>query len=119
MSNLLKETNEKLNAINKSAEDIIFIGSPQTGHHCTWEQFESLADFEYDSGYGSQSVATDLVIVFSDHSIMDRHEYDGSECWEYIENFKMPSNLKPIKSLGGDHIMWCSLSEINEKEAVE
>ena len=98
MQNLLKETLKSLDNNNKKPTDIIFIGAV-SGYSCTWKEFVILADKEYDRSFGSTEVAEDLIIVFTDGSRLVRGEYDGSEWWEYIDNFKMPKELKPIKSL--------------------
>jgi hypothetical protein len=111
--NLLEETKEDIKDSGHKAEDIIFIGSEETGHSCTWKQFEKLADFKYNNGYGSAQIATDLIIVFSDGTKMWRHEYDEAEWWSYSKPFVMPKKLLPITKLGGDDIMWESLAEIN------
>jgi hypothetical protein len=38
-------------------------------------------DFNYDAGYGSQQL--DGLVLFNDNTWLERHEYDGSEWWEY------------------------------------
>ena len=50
--NLLKETKEAIRASGHRIGDIVFIGSEDSGHECSWGEFEFLADKEYDSGYG-------------------------------------------------------------------
>lgn len=44
---------------------------------------EDYETFAYDSGFGCQEVFG--YIVFKDGSWFERHEYDGSEWWEYKE----------------------------------
>ena len=66
MDNLLKETKEAIKKSGHKIEDILFIGSEKSGHSCTWEEFEKLADVEYDGGYGASEVAQDLIIVFKE-----------------------------------------------------
>lgn len=114
--NLLKETKDIIEALHQNVDDIIFIGSEYSGRSCTWEEFCTLADFEYDSGYGSQKVATDLVIVFRDTTMMYREEYDGSEHWGIKRPFIMPKDRLPIHTLGGDEHMWDSLEGMNKVE---
>lgn len=112
--NLLKETLEDIKNSRHEIADIIFIGSQESGYSCTWPEFEKLADKEYDDGFGAQEVASDLIIVFSDGMKMWRHEYDGSESWAYYTNFKMPENVKPIRSLFVEKgVGWEDLAEIN------
>ncbi len=111
--NLLEETIEDIESAGKSVEDIIFIGSQNSGHSCTWEEFKVLANIEYHNGFGGQEVASDLIIVFSDKSYLDRHEYDGSEGWEFHPAFEMPGAVKKISRLVGDRY-WPSLEELNK-----
>lgn len=112
---LLAETMEAINDSGHSNMDIKFIGSEDGKYSCSWGEFKELAQLEYDSGYGAQHIATDLVIVFEDGQIMKRGEYDGSEWWEYTKPFVMPtSGTEQIKSLGGSHIMWTTLEGINK-----
>lgn len=111
--NLLKETLEDIEESGHQADDIIFIGSEQTGHSCDWQEFEVIANVEYCAGFGSQKIASDLIIAFSDGSKMWRHEYDGSENWDYSTPFKMPVDKKKITTVcnGG---MWESLEHMNK-----
>lgn len=105
IKNLLEETIEIIQENNLDINDIIFIGSEETGHRCTWEEFKILANKEYDSGLGLRDVAADLIIIFKDGSRMYRDEYEGSEWWECIKAFQMPKKFKIIKNLfgmGGD-----------------
>jgi hypothetical protein len=115
--NLLKETISELKKSGHSPTDIVFIGSEESGHTCTWEEFQVLADQEYDSGYGGQEVAMDLIIVFSDGSKMWRDEYDGSESWAWKRPFKAPETTKPIRSLfvPPHRAGWMDLEDIDEE----
>ena len=97
--NLLNETVGVMKGNGLKHEDIIFIGSEDSGYSCSWKEFTDLANVDFDAGFGSQQVATDLVIVFKDGSRLYRSEYDGAESWEYVSVFRMPSVMKPIKSL--------------------
>jgi len=117
MSNFLRETHDGIKRSGHTTDDIIFIGSPISGHRCTWEQFEKLADFEYDPGFGTVEIATDLIIVFRDGSSMWRSEHNGSEWWDYAEPFIEPKESHTITRLsvvGTDEIGWCSLNELNK-----
>lgn len=97
--NLLQETKTDIADSGHEPQDIIFIGSESSGRSCTWDEFQILANHEYDSGFGAQEVAADLVIVFADGQKMWRNEYDGSECWAFSKPFVMPENLHPITNL--------------------
>ena len=111
--NLLQETVEWIEQSGHKPEQIIFIGSEKTGHACTWDEFTKLANRDYDSGFGAQNVASDLIIVFSDGMKMWRVEYDGSEWWEYSTPFKMPEETKPIERLFTRGVGWDDLDEIH------
>ncbi len=115
--NLLEETLKHIEMSGHTPDDIVFIGSRDSGYHCTWEEFAHLADTEYDDGFGAQKVASDLEIVFRDGGGMWRYEYDGSEGWEYHKPFVMPQEAKPITRLtveGTERVGWCSLAELHE-----
>ena len=114
MRNLLKET---INAIHESGhvpEDIVFIGSEESGHSCSWDEFKILANEIYNSGFGGQNVAMDLIIAFADGQKMWRGEYDGSEWWEVQRPFKKPLHSKKIKNLFAS-IGWDTLEKINNR----
>ena len=112
--NLLKETKEVILNSGHFVPDIIFIGSEKSGHQCTWEEFEVLADVDYDAGYGAIRVASDLIVVFSDGHKMWRGEYDGSEWWEYSTPFTLPLVAHPITCLVGGASWKHTLAEKSE-----
>lgn len=85
---LLNETVSALTSNGKNGSDVEWVGSKSGNLQITWEQFENMAKFEYDNGFGSQEVASDLVIVGSDWWLA-RGEYDGAESWDF--------HKKPIK----------------------
>ena len=116
MNNLLKETEACIKGIDKTPEDIRWIGSRNGEYACTWGQFKELADFEYDSGFGSQKVARDLVITFTDGSWLNRYEYDGSEGWCFNEVPTINDITKPIDMLTKHDAMWETLEELHEEE---
>lgn len=98
--NFLKETMEAIELSGRTPEQIVFIGSERSGHECTWQEFLSLADFNYLPGHSAVcTVAKDLIIVFSDGQKMWRGYYDDAEWWEYSTPFVRPSEKKPINSL--------------------
>lgn len=115
MTNLLQETKNVIKDNGLEIKDIIFIGSLRSGHTCSWKQFRRLADVEYNSGFGAQRIASDLVIVFQSTTLMERVEYDGSEGWKVNQPVELPSPRKPISSLIIDNIGWKTLQEMNEK----
>jgi len=56
-----------------------------------WEQFLTQLDFEYDNGYGTQELFG--TIWMSNEVWLDRHEYDGSEYWEWQAIPEIPEEL--------------------------
>lgn len=90
--NLLYETMEILMEHKKSAADVRWVGlrkdslgmSENDGRLPvgSWEDFERVANFDYDAGYGGKEVASGLIIV-GDDWWLERAEYDGSEWWEF------------------------------------
>lgn len=112
MINLLRETLDIIGQSGHTPDDIIFIGSEESGHACTWDQFRELADVDYDSGYGAVEVAQDLVIVFADGSKMWRGQYVGSEWWNYSTAFLRPKQTLPIKRLVGE--LWPDLADLQD-----
>jgi len=117
MKNFLKETIEDIEKSGHTIKDIVFIGSQESGHSCTWDEFCLLADREYDNWYGHSEVADDLIIVFKDGMKMWRREYDGFEWWEYSKPFIMPEvKLKITRLICEEEVGWRSLNELNSTE---
>ena len=110
--NLLQETLVFLLHYGYTLQDLIFLGSEQTGHSCTWEEFCILADIKYDKGQSPQEIACDLIIVFADGAIVRRIEYDGAEKWKLTRPFVMSAEKKPISKLISEE-GWQTLEEIN------
>ena len=115
MTNLLQETREAIASSGHTEADTVFIGSEQTGHQCTWDEFVKIADVEYNSGHGAAEVAQDLVVVFADGQKLWRGEYDGSEWWEHSRPFERPAVALPINRLvvPADMVGWKDVGEIN------
>lgn len=91
MANLLEDTLASMNMHGKTVDDIAWIGSKHM--EIPIDKFMKLADKWYDGGFGAQEVATDLVVVFNDGTWLERHEYDGSEWWEYKKTPQRPNFL--------------------------
>ena len=84
-TNLLEETLEDIKEAEHKIREIEFVGSLEAEVKISWSKFRSLAkETNYDGGYGSVEVISDLIIVFNDGCQLVRHEYDGSECWQHI-----------------------------------
>ncbi len=110
--NLLTETMDFLEQCNKNPSDVRWIGSTSYGYF-DWEYFSKIANIDYDNGFGGQEVASDLKIV-GDNWWFERHEYDGSEWWEYKSLPNKPDQLKYPKTLVGNS--WSSLTEMNDEQ---
>ncbi len=109
--NLLQETIGTLENNGKTFDDINWIGSMEYGF-IELEDFKQLADYDYNSGYGSPHVATDLVIVGSNWWL-ERHEYDGSEWWEFKELLRKPQLRIIPKAIVGNRYMWKTIKEMD------
>lgn len=118
MSNLLIETLEILRTAGKSSTDVEWVGNSKVWF--TWQEFEELADTEYDKGFGAQEVAQDVLVVGKDWWL-ERGEYDGAEWWEYKTLPLKPSKQITLRALtvaqrDGSRIGWESLAELNNLE---
>ena len=88
MINFLEETIDMLKDCGKTEDDVLWVGRCEDwSSGCpdvknTWEWFKSKANFEYDNGYGGEEIPLSLVVV-GKNFWLERHEYDGSEWWEY------------------------------------
>lgn len=122
MKNLYKELIDILTENNKTINNIEWIGTDK--HIVSTTDFLNIAkQTNYESGFGAQKVAKDLLIVGNDFWIM-REQYDGSEWFEF---YSMPT--KPVKKLDincldvskhneifEDNLVgWISLEELQKK----
>ena len=82
--NLLEETVEFLKKMGHSERTsiykVIFVTDGQKS--CSWKKFKEQADLEYDESFGSNEINLNLKVVGKDWWL-ERHEYDGSEWWEF------------------------------------
>lgn len=97
--NLFKETLEILKDNSKNFEDILWIGT--INYYVDKEKFKEIANIEYDDSYGAQEVAKNLIIVGNDW-YLERHEYDGSEWWEFKTIPIKPDKELDLKALTVD-----------------
>jgi len=84
--NLLKETIDFIEENGKKEKDVAWVGFKNKW--CSWDDFKLVSDFNYDNSFGAQEINPDLFVVGSDWWL-ERHEYDGSEWWEFK---RMPDN---------------------------
>ena len=88
--NAKQELLEELETHNKTIDNIVAIivtYEPDCKHVRKIKSLEEL-DFNYYNGYGGQEL--DGYVLLDDQDWLERHEYDGSEWWEYK---KYPSYL--------------------------
>ena len=78
--NFLKETLNKMKENGVSPDDVIYVFN--SFGYCSWEEFEKLANFDYNNGYGLIAIDLNLIVRGSDWWL-ERKEYDGSEWWEF------------------------------------
>lgn len=103
---LLQETVEALKEAGKTPVDVLWVGT--AGEWFTWAEFAAVADVEYDPGYGSAEVATNLVVVF-EGGWLERGEYDGSEWWDIkVPPTRPEQHVAPERVVGG---LWPSLKD--------
>jgi len=95
--NFLKETIETLTDNGKTPEDVLWCG--YTAGYFTWEEFKEKADFKYSNGFGGEEIDLDLLVVGKDFWL-ERHEYDGSEWWEFKSLPVKPATKALPKVLG-------------------
>lgn len=94
--NFIDETIDILKENNKSMNDVVWIGN--TKYKISIENFIKISNINYDNSYGSPKIAQDLLIVGNDFWL-ERHEYDGSEWWEFKQIPKEPQITKEVKSV--------------------
>lgn len=114
MINLWEETTSKLNDINKTWDDVLYVYG--TDFQITKENFKEVAKRTfYDDGYGSSEVPYDLKL-YGHGFILYRYEYDGSECWEYIDT-RYPRHLpiEEVKILAYGHVTLTEIKELGSK----
>ena len=116
--NLLEETIKALGDNGYELNDIAYICSLDGRYHTDYDTFSKLADFDYDDGFGSAKVATDLCIVLDGGSWLERYEYDGSEGWVYKRKPTRTSLCKPILKLTDNEAYWPTVSELNQEVEV-
>lgn len=116
---LLDETIYALSNSGKSALNVLWVGSRNGKYALSWEEFTQISQVVYDSGYGGQEIATDLVVVGEDWWL-ERGEYDGSEWWEFKTTPKRQPDAKRfslVKSRG--FACWRSVADLATQGAEE
>ena len=106
MRNLLKETLEIMQKYGKTPADVHWIGLLNGKVAVTfWDVFAQKANKEYYEDFGGIEVSKNLTVVGNDWWL-ERHEYDGSEWWEYKELPKaLPDASQNLALFNGDEGM--------------
>lgn len=94
--NLLEETKNILKQNGKEPKDVLWVGD--TTLWFSWEYFISIADRRYDSGFGKREILAELLVV-GNNWWLERHEYAGSEWWEYKSLPIKPSKEYNIETI--------------------
>lgn len=112
MTNLLAETIHAIIAAHQTTDTVRCVRSQDGEYAVGWSHFANNADVEYDSGYGSAEVATDLIVEFNDGTYLERDEYDGAEGWVYVKPLPplWPSPKTIDKAVGA---LWPTVAELN------
>lgn len=96
MQNLYNEIEELLQNNALCIQDIKWIGNNSFIFDNVDEALELFKLIDYDNGYGGEEIATDLIIV-GDKWWLERHNYDGSEWFEFkTKPLKKTKHLKGI-----------------------
>jgi hypothetical protein len=96
MINLLQETLGVLKENGKTKNDIVWVGC--SDFQIPWNVFAEMSNTEYDNGYGMDEVNGNLLIVGTNFWL-ERHEYDGSEWWEFKTLPTIPVKIETSKIL--------------------
>ena len=94
--NLYKEIIQCLEENGKTKSDVIWAGCEE--FRIPLDVFWKIADVEYDECFCLVEVANDLLVVGEDFWL-ERHEYDGSEWFEYKTMPKEPLKERSVDSL--------------------
>lgn len=114
MTNLLEETLKVLADNGKTPDDVEWVGSVSFGWF-SWDDFAGLANKTYNSGFGGQEVASDLVVA-GKNWWLERHDYDGSEWWEYKEQPQRPNEHRIPQHVVRGSSLWETLEEMQGKK---
>lgn len=110
MGKIIKETVDRLKELGYGESDVLWVGSRDGEFAMSWADFkDKFKNLKYDSGYGTQEIASDLVVV-GDNWWLERKEYDGAENWAYKKYPKIKSGKDFDKIIG----CWDKLAEIME-----
>ena len=94
--NLLQQTINFLHHNGQLPTNVLYVAA--RNQYMSWDEFAIQADTEYDNGYGSANVHESVLVVGTDWWL-ERHEYDGSEWWEFKTQPTKPKQHNPQVSI--------------------
>ena len=112
LDNLYNETVEKFKDIKKTEKDVKWIGTKDGKFAVDWKTFAKISKICYDSGFGSQEIPYNLVVVFKDKTYLRRGTYDGSEWWEYIIFPTKMKNANRFKFVKVDNVYDVEIEDV-------
>ena len=100
MVNLLAETKKVLESHGKNIFDVLWYGTTEL---IISNDIQQLFSIEYDDGFGGSEIPDELIVVGVDWWL-ERHEYDGSEWWEFKQIPIKPVDIRSAGSLLKFHL---------------
>lgn len=101
MVNLHTQTIEILEKHNHTFENVVWIGTLDGNQIIPKDEWEKLLNVDYNDGYGANEIYSKLAVVGKDFWL-ERHEYDGSEWWEYKTLPALKQSPKKMESVMQD-----------------
>ena len=92
---LLTETIAFLKDLTIQESEVEWVGTEEAS--CSWQEFKEMPDIFYSSSFGIEYINLDLKVVGKDWWF-ERHEYDGSEWWEFKKLPEKPSQRKLVRN---------------------
>lgn len=115
MINFLAETINAIVEAHQYTQTVLSVRSRDGEYATSWEEFAKIADTNYDNGFGSAQIPSDLIVEFMDGTYLYRDEYDGSEAWEYTTPLTtIKPNAKPITKVVGRY--WPDVQGLHNPE---
>jgi len=93
--NLLEETKRVLGENGKTIFDVLWFGTKEAVFDV---DIQRLFSVDYNTGFGRQEIPGELLVVGEDWWL-ERHEYDGSEWWEFKAMPVKPAAIKQGNNL--------------------
>lgn len=108
MVNLLEETKAILKEHGLSLKDVSFVMNED--YEIPVDTFIRESNHTYDNGYGLEEVCLTLQVV-GENWWLERHEYDGSEWWEFKKKPHRPTRIISNVSMSNRLIFYVKREE--------